>query len=163
MTSHKNIQIIRWGVITLSFFIVSLILWNTYAFFQKFKIEEREKMQIIATAQKELTTNLDLNAGINLPLSILENNKSIPMILANDKGEIISSQNLDSIKSLNSIYLKKQLAIMKSQNSPIVVSYKTQNEVINQYIYYRDSDILTKLKYYPLALILILFLFAKNF
>ena len=33
--------------------------------------------------------------------------------------------------------------------------------MFKSYIYYRDSDLLTKLKYYPIALILILFLFAS--
>ena len=37
-----------------SFAIVSLILWNTNSFFRKFKEEERNKMEIWATAQSEL-------------------------------------------------------------------------------------------------------------
>ena len=61
----------------------------------------------------------------------------------------------DSIKSLNPKYLKKQLAIMKDQNQPIEISYTDKNK---QFIYYKDSDLLNKLTYYPLALILILIL-----
>ena len=44
---------------------------------------------------------------------------------------------------------------MKSQNQPIKVDYLGKTD----YIYYRDSDLLNKLTYYPLALILILVLF----
>ena len=47
---------------------------------------------------------------------------------------------------------------MKSQNEPIIVSHQ---EGSRQFIYYRDSDLLIKLKYYPIALILILILFAS--
>lgn len=158
MASQKNSQIIRWAVIIASFIIVTLILWNTYSFFQKFKHEERAKMEILATAQKDLATNLDLNASINLPLKILENNKSVPMILSNDNDEIISWQNLDSIKAQNHSYLVKQLAIMKRENDPVIIQFDKDQK---NYIYYRDSDLLTKLKYYPIALILILFLFAS--
>ena len=44
---------------------------------------------------------------------------------------------------------------MKSQNQPIKVDYLGKTD----YIYYRDSDLLDKLTYYPLALLLILVLF----
>lgn len=143
--------------IVVSFVIVSLILWNTYTFFQKFKQEERIKMEILAEAQKELST-ADLNSNIALPDKIITTNNSIPMILVDDKDEIIYSNNLDSIKSLNPEYLLEQLTIMKKENKPIEISYDGQNK---QYIYYRDSDLLKKLTYYPLALILILVLFLS--
>jgi len=35
----------RWIIVFVSFLIVSLILWNTYSFFQIFKEEERIKME----------------------------------------------------------------------------------------------------------------------
>ena len=143
--------------IAVSFAIVSLILWNTYTFFQKFKQEERIKMEILAEAQKELS-RADLNSNIALPDKIITINNSIPMILADDKDEIIYANNLDSIKSLNTLYLREQLAIMKKENKPIEISYDGKNK---QYIYYRDSDLLKKLTYYPLALILILVLFLS--
>ena len=143
--------------IIVSFVIVSLILWNTYTFFQKFKQEERVKMEILAEAQKELST-ADLNSNIALPDKIITTNNSIPMILVDDKDEIIYANNLDSIKSLNPLYLREQLAIMKKENKPIEISYDGKNK---QYIYYRDSDLLKKLTYYPLALILILVLFLS--
>ena len=133
-----------------------MILWNTYSFFKLFKSEERAKMNIVASATNELATNQDLNASTALPLAILKSNKNIPMILVDENGAIEDSQNLDSIKSLNPDYLKHQLEIMKKENDPIEISYKGVNK---KYIYYRDSDLLNKLTYYPLALILILTLF----
>ncbi len=160
MVPHKHTQIIRWSVIIFSIIIVALILWNTYTFFQNFKTEERQKMEVIASAQKEIANNTNINAGINFPLQIIENNKSIPMIWVSDNDEILGAHNLDSIKSLNSYYLKKQLAIMKSQNKPIELNIKTKKGALRQYIYYRNSDLLMRLKYYPLALLLILVLFV---
>ena len=143
--------------IVVSFAIVSLILWNTYIFFQKFKQEERTKMEILAEAQKELS-KADLNSNIALPDKIITTNNSIPMILVDENDEIIYANNLDSIKSLNPEYLQKQLAMMKKDNKPIVISYDGKNK---QFIYYSDSDLLKKLTYYPLALILILVLFLS--
>jgi hypothetical protein len=41
-----NKNMIRWIIVVSSFIVISLILWNTYVFFQNFKAEERNKMQI---------------------------------------------------------------------------------------------------------------------
>ena len=136
---------------------MSLILWNTAVFFQKFKQEERAKIEIFATAQRELSNNEDLDASVDLPLKIIKNSTDIPMILVNESGEI-EYKNLDSIKSLDPMYVNAQLQKMKSENAPIEISYNGKNKKL---IYYRDSDLLNKLTYYPLALILILILFLS--
>ena len=155
MNFFKNTLLTKRIVIFVLFIIVSLILWNTYVFFQKFKKDERTKIEVFAAAQLELATNTDLNASVNLPLKILETNTNIPTILLNRDGSIKSFHNLDSTKTNNPEYLKKQLAIMKKQNAPIEIKY----EEIIQYVYYKDSDLLDKLTYYPIALVLILILF----
>ena len=160
MALQKDSQIIRWAVIITSFIIVALILWNTYAFFQKFKTEERAKMEILAKAYERFST-ADLDAEISLESKIIGNNHNIPMIITNEKDSITEWSNLDSIKTKNTNFLLKQLSIMKGQNKPIVVSYIDKKETVTFHIYYRDSDLLTKLKYYPVALILILLLFAS--
>ena len=156
MNFPTNNTLFKRIAILISFVIVSLILWNTYTFFQKFKQEERIKMEILASALKEFATNSDLNGNFDLPLKIIQNNKNIPMILVDENGMISDTQNLDPIKSLNPEYLEKQLTKMKAENKPIKVSYKGKNK---QFIYYRNSDLLNKLTYYPIALILVLFLF----
>ena len=151
----NNILFKRIAVL-ISSIIVSSILWNTYIFFQKFKQEERIKIEILAAAQKEIANQSDLNADYNILLKIIQNNKNIPMILVDENGMISDTQNLDPVKSLNPEYLENQLTKMKAENKPIKVVYKGENK---QFIYYRNSDLLNKLTYYPIALILVLFLF----
>ena len=160
MASQKKSQIIRWTVIITSFIIVALILWNTYDFFQKFKTEERAKMEILAKAYERFST-ADLDAEISLESKIIGNNHNIPMIITNERDSITEWSNLDIEKTKKPTFLLRQLSIMKGQNNPILINYTTDNENITLYIYYRDSDLLTKLKYYPVALILILLLFAS--
>lgn len=155
MDFFKNTVLTKRIVIFVLFIIVSLILWNTYIFFQKFKQDERAKMEIFASAIKELATNTDLNANTNLETKIFEKITNIPLILVNHDGSVKDWRNLDSTKVNDATYLSKQLAKMKKQNAPIEIKY----EGITEYIYYKDSDLLNKLTYYPVALILILFLF----
>ena len=147
-------------IILISFVIVSLILWNTYTFFKKFKTEERLKMEIVATAIKEFATNQDLNADVSLEDKIIKSNINIPMILVDEDGNIgkDSYKNLDSIKAKDPLYLQQQLEIMKGQNDPIEINFYKNKK---QYVYYNNSDLLNKLTYYPLALILILILFLS--
>ncbi|MBS9774813.1 MAG: HAMP domain-containing histidine kinase [Tenacibaculum sp.] len=140
----------------ISFLIISLILWNTYIFFQKFKKDERKKMELFASAIKEMGENQDLNADFSIEGKIIESINNIPLILTDDKGNILNHQNINSSKTLTDEYLKEQLAIMKNQNSPIEINHAGINK---QYVYYRNSDLLYKLTYYPLALLLILGLF----
>ena len=158
MSFSKNTIPLKQIVIIISFSIVTLILWNTYSFFQRFKNEERLKMEIVATAMKEFATNQDLNADVSLEDKIIKSNTSIPMILVDENGNIGADSylNLDPEKAKDPAYLQEQLEIMKEQNNPIEIDFAKNR---TQYIYYRNSDLLNKLSYYPLTLILILALF----
>jgi len=158
MSFFKNTLWLKRIALLISFVIVSLILWNTYIFFQKFKQAERDKMEIYGEAIKELDTESveELNENISgLPLNIIRRTKDIPFILVDANGKIKGSNNLDITRESDSIYLQEQLEIMKSQNKPIMVEYLGKVD----YIFYKDSELLGKLSYYPLALILILVLF----
>lgn len=156
MSFFKNTFWTKRIAIAISCVIVALILWNTFVFFQRFKEDERAKMKLFASAIKEFATNTDLNANFNLENQIFENITNIPLILTDANGNIIEAQNLDSIKSLDKEFLMLQLEIMKTQNTPIEINYLKDQK---QYVYYRNSDLLYKLTYYPLALLLILALF----
>ncbi|OMQ11054.1 HAMP domain-containing sensor histidine kinase [[Flexibacter] sp. ATCC 35103] len=145
----------RWIIISISFLIISLILWNTYTFFQIFKNEERLKMNLWANAQKTLV-NADENTDLDLPLNILNNNTSVPVMLTM-YDKVISSVNVpeevlaDKKKSMS--YLNN----LKNENEPIIIEYAPGK---HQEVYYGNSALLNKLKYYPVALLLIIFLFA---
>ncbi len=155
MTFFKNIYWIKRIVVIVSILIVTLILWNTYIFFQKFKQEERGRIEIYATAIKELASNPNLEENTNLINKVYATIEDIPTILVNKNGDIDLHRNLDANKTSNPEYLQEQLNIMKAQNEAVEIEYFG----ITQYLYYRNSDLLYKLKYYPLALLLILALF----
>ncbi len=159
MKFTKNSKLLRYILIGLSFIIVTSILWNTFEFFRKFKEEERKKMEIFVKAQKKIAENPLDDVNVNFLLEIVNSNKSIPVIIVNKDGQL-SGRNLDPKKENDSLYLAKQLLIMKSSNKPIDASYYLGKKLQKQTLYYKDSDLLTKLKYYPLALLLILLLFA---
>jgi len=156
---QKNKNLFRWAIILVSFLVVSLILWNTYQFFQNFKNEERSKMEIWTQAFNDAYNNPDLNANISaLSLNILQSNNTTPMIVANNKGAF-DITNIKQVKNTDTLKIKRLITKFSNENKPIEIRYK--NKIITT-IYYGNSPLLNKLKYYPLALLLILLLFATG-
>jgi len=159
---------IKWLLILASFLIVTSILWNTNQFFRKFKNEERLKMEVLGQAYENFN-NADLDLDISLENKIIESNKSIPMIITFENGDIKKWANLDvtnskkftSLPVSDRLYLNGQLEKMKEENEPLIVNYELDNTKVSEKIYYRDSDLLNKLQFYPLGLLLILFLFGS--
>ena len=145
----------RWIIIFASFLIISLILWNTYTFFQIFKNEERLKMNLWAQAQKTLI-NAGENTDVDLPLQIFSDNTSIPIILT-ENDSIINTVNIDEVIVKNNKKAVAFLHDLKSENEPIVIEYVPGKF---QKLYYGNSALLNKLKYYPVALVLIIVLFG---
>lgn len=112
--------------------------------------EERKKIELWAEATYQL-----VNSGIGptnniLASRIIQENTTIPTILTNEVGEIIGERNLPKRKN-QAAFLKKQLELMKSQHDPIKIEAKMNNKIIlTQYLYYKDSYILSQLRFYPI-------------
>ena len=153
---NSNTNIIRWSIILGSFLIISLILWNTYVFFQNFKNEERIKMEIWSKAQIELI-NSDQEKISPLTLDIIRNNTTTPMIKVNNDGSI-EANNIENFNTADTTAVSKLIKRFSQENKPIEINY---NGEILSVLYYGNSTIINKLKYYPLALLLIVFLFGS--
>ncbi|AWA29041.1 two-component sensor histidine kinase [Flavobacterium magnum] len=148
----------RWAIIAASFVIVLLILWNTYALFQIFKNEERIKLENWALAQEKINSIdvNDVNADLELPFALAQHPPSIPIILAMN-NTIVNTNGIDEAILKDKRKLNDYINKLKSLNDPIVTRLSKDK---TQYLYYGDSSLLNKLKYYPVALLLIIFLFA---
>ena len=148
-----------WPVIF--FIIVAFILWNTYILFQTVKNEERKKIKLWAMAQKEL---IQSNSPSNITFEVLQQVAINPIIQVDDNEKIIGRKNIDwNPNKKDSLELYKQLKKIKKENEPILIKYQdsiNKTIIINQKVYYGDSLMLKKLQYYPLALLLIILLFA---
>ncbi len=152
-TDERNFA--RWFIIISSLLIVGLILWNTSIFFERLKQDEREKMEIWASAQAFLD-KADEDTDIALTLQILNKNTSIPTIWVNENGKIIDGMNISPETRNSPEKIKDYLNLLKQENEPIEMVLG-KNQVHK--IYYGDSPLLTKIKYYPIGLLLIIFLF----
>jgi len=115
----------------------------TNEFFTKIKVEERKKVELWAKGTKQLADpRLDMG-DVSFIFEVIKNNETVPVILADDKGNIISSRNLDSTKQNDKVYLKAEMEFMRQQQDPIEIN------IINgqkNYLYYKDSRLFSELK-----------------
>jgi signal transduction histidine kinase len=124
-------------------------------------------MEVLAVAYQNFN-NVDLDIDVSLEEKIIASNSSIPMIVTYENGDIYRWANLGvpntnkftSLSEKDRLYLHKQLRKMQADNEPLVVNYKVDNVNVTQRIYYRNSDLLNRLQFYPLGLLLILVLFG---
>jgi len=150
-------------VIIFSTIIVISILVSTYLLVQNYKDEERNKMEIWSLATSEL---LDVNGQIsNLNLEVLKKNTSTPMIKMDYDGKI-EINNIKNVKVSDTVKINKLILQFKSENNPIPIILNGKKIST---LYYGNSSVLNKLKFYPVALILftisfvlITVLFYKN-
>ncbi len=151
-----------WKVFLFFFALLIGVVSVTYTnqLVEKLDFEERKKIELWAEA-----TNKIVNSGMGptnniLASRIIQENSSIPTILTDEIGEVIGSRNLPEKKHNQDVFLKKQLEIMKEQHEPIKIEAKINGEVIlTQYLYYKDSYILSQLRYYPLIQLIAFFIF----
>ena len=116
-------DLLRRMMIVISLFTTSLILWNTYQFFQKFKQEERLKMENFAQAQIELGKIIDINGNISdFPLKIIQSNSSTPMIIEDSEGNF-QSKNIELSTENVQEFLMLLSKKFKEENKPIPVIY----------------------------------------
>lgn len=119
------------------------------------EITERQKMELWAEAVR-IVTSAGLDTELAFPFSVIENNRHIPVILTDAKGEILSHKNLDSLKAENPNYLLRQLQHAEEENDSLVINLGP-NEY--QLLFYRDSFLLRQLIFFPYVQMGVIILF----
>lgn len=142
-------------LITLLMIIITSILYTNFLA-GKLASEERKKMELLADVYKMLNATSG-NVDLGFMFHIIESNETVPLILADEDGNVIGHKNLDTFKiARDTNYLRHQLALMKADRPPIDIEYSKN---AHQYIYYRDSYLLVQLRYFPFIQFSIILLF----
>jgi signal transduction histidine kinase len=146
----------RMAILVLLTATVVFILWSLFQLVKQTEIDERQRMEVWALAQKQFVKDIDLNDDVDpLIFEVLTSENSIPMIVIDEYDNIVSFNNIDPQRALlkDSLLLKNTLKDLKKQNDPIEIVFEN---AVNQRMYYGQSTILEKLKLYPGALLLLL-------
>jgi hypothetical protein len=109
--------------------------------FNEIKTEERKKAELYAEAFR-LLSRANGATDINFVLKVLQENTTVPVILLNDNGEMVS-RNLSPERSKDTAYLRQELKIMKAKYDPVVINYYKN---FNSYLYYKDSKVFSDIQ-----------------
>jgi len=123
---------------------------------RELKKEERKKVELWAKATQQLIDIDASSSNFDFLFEIVENNTTVPVLLINEDSTIVSSRNMDEKKIKNHAYLFKQLRKMGKEHPPMEISL---GNGIKNFIYYKDSTVLTKLKYFPYVQLSVIILF----
>jgi hypothetical protein len=156
MFSPRNKTI--WKLFLLLFAVMigmgSLIYTETLV--AKLKIEERKNVELFAEALRRIEEMTETSQNLDFFSSIIENNKTIPVILTDESDSIISARNFNKDKIADRVFMQKKLKKIKGKNNPIRINL---GEGHYNSIYYKDSIILTMLIFYPYIQLSIIVLF----
>jgi hypothetical protein len=104
----------RWKILLLlaALLIGTASLWYTNRLVKNLADEERKKIQLWAEATRKLGDVSDLNADLSFPYQVISDNNTIPVILTDTSGQMITYRNLDSASMLKKDYVLGQIAEM---------------------------------------------------
>jgi signal transduction histidine kinase len=154
---YQNNSKLKWVVLVVSVLISVGSIYYTNVLVDQLKEQERQQVQLYAKAIEYTANEEDTYGDVNfIAQEILFQNNSIPIIQADEKKSVLSFRNIDlnesSTPKRKEEYLKKQMEMMSETYEPIRVTLRDPHtgEVFGtQYIYYKNSFLLTQLIAYP--------------
>lgn len=148
----------RSGLAFIAILIVGSSVFYSQYLAKKIIREERARVeQWVESAH--LLINDSTGISTRLASLIITENKTIPIIVTDEKGEIITTANLDSARmSSDPNYVKNQLAGFRAQNEPVEWVNPLHPEQ-RDYFYYGHTSLLREVQYFPLIQLFIVALF----
>ncbi|WP_373400193.1 ATP-binding protein [Algoriphagus halophilus] len=153
---YKNRKQVKWLVIAVSIIIGGGSIFYTNVLVAELRERERRQIELLSSALEYAATNVENLTFINQ--EIIQQNYSIPIIMVDAAGEPIEFRNIpfkakatsaDSVKTL-----ELELVEMQAEYEPILLQ---EADIL---VYYRNSELLTNLKYYPYVQLAVILLFG---
>ncbi|MBL0335237.1 MAG: HAMP domain-containing histidine kinase [Chitinophagaceae bacterium] len=153
-------QILQWRTL-LALVAISIVTGTIfYSRYLAHKIAGEEKQRVeqwIEAGKFIIKAGPDTDIG--LATLILAENKTIPIIVTDEKDSVIEHVNLDSSRAAgNPSYVQGKLSTYRSANNVIIWSDPQNPQVKNKY-YYGNSRLLDEVRYYPIIQLVIVALF----
>ncbi len=154
---YQNNSHLKWVVLVVSVLISVGSIYYTHELVNQLKERERQQVHLYAKAIEYTANEEETFYNVNfIAQEILFQNNSIPIIQANEQQKVLSYRNIDVRSSLSEAEKAKMLAReihqMSEAYEPIQVTLRdpVTSEVFGvQYIYYKNSFLLTQLIAYP--------------
>lgn len=153
---YQNKKLVKWLIFFISLLLGLGSIGYTHRLVEELREREDRQIRVLSAALDYAATTSENLTFINQ--EIIQQNYSFPIIMADGQGNPIDFRNIAFKNSRNQAdsmqLLKKELLEMQEDYPPIVL----QEADIR--IYYRNSELLTNLKYYPYIQLAVILLFG---
>ncbi|MFL0684552.1 MAG: sensor histidine kinase [Algoriphagus aquaeductus] len=153
---YQNKKQVKWLVFFVSILIGSGSIWYTNLLVDELRERESRQIQLLSSALEYAATTSENLTFINQ--EIIQQNYSIPIIMVDAAGEPIEFRNIKFKKNANQAdsvkTLDKELLEMQEEYEPIYL------QEVDIRVYYRNSELLTNLRYYPYVQLAVILLFG---
>ncbi len=153
--------------------VVAVFLWVSDSLVRDLSAQERARMEIWADATREIVSADPFGGSegtdINFLLKIIEANRTIPVLVTNDRDSILQQRNFDLpertdslppwiITPVNEQFLQGKLRVLKKSGTNVIHITIAPGEV--QHLYYEDSRLLQRLSLYPYVQLAVMLAFV---
>ena len=143
--------------------LVAIVIVSSSVFYSQYlakKIIKEERLRVAQWVEAErLLVNDSTGISTKLVSLIIPENKTIPIIVTNEKGTVVTWANLDSSKAAaDTGYIHAQLKQFSAQNTPIEWINPLDSSA-RDYYYYGHTQLLNEVQYFPLIQLFIVALF----
>jgi signal transduction histidine kinase len=153
---YQNKKLVKWLIFFISLLLGLGSIGYTHRLVEELREREDRQIRVLSAALDYAATTSENLTFINQ--EIIQQNYSFPIIMADGQGNPIDFRNIafkNSRSQADSMQqLKEELLEMQEDYPPIVL----QEADIR--IYYRNSELLTNLKYYPYIQLAVILLFG---
>lgn len=149
----------NWAVYLLLSAIIGGVIASTYFLIDYLRKEEIKRIELFATAMKyQQAPVIHDDTTLDLILKISESNTSVPVIITDAEDRPLGDafmKNIPESVMKDPVKLNLLLKEMKSTYPPFIIQLPEKN----QYVYYTNSPLLNYLRYSPLILGFLVFIY----
>lgn len=153
---YNNKNQVKWLVVLVSIIIGGGSIWYTNRLVEELRERERRQIELLSSALEYAATTAENLTFINQ--EIIQQNYSIPVIMVDADENPLEFRNIrfkknatadDSVKTLD-----RELVEMRAEYEPILL------QEADIQVFYRNSELLINLKYYPYIQLAVILLFG---
>lgn len=153
---YNNKNQVKWLVVLVSIVIGGGSIWYTNRLVEELRERERRQIELLSSALEYAATTAENLTFINQ--EIIQQNYSIPVIMVDADENPLEFRNIRFKKNANAEdsvkTLKRELEEMRAEYEPILL------QEADIQVFYRNSELLINLKYYPYFQLAVILLFG---
>lgn len=148
MRKFREFKRIRTVLIVVAIVIAVSSLFVSQSLVKDLSREEHSKMELFAQAYQSLS-DADENTDLSLVLAVMSGNKTIPVIVVDETGDVKSFLNIEIRKADTLEYLNSYVERMRSLGNSIKIYYDESDTEHYNEVCFDESLLLNRLTVYP--------------